>query len=518
VQKYWNTVLDEQGRPREGASVAVQQSGVNSTIYANQAGTTTKTNPLTTNSRGYFEFYAAAGEYDLVVSGNNFETYTILDGALIGDIWFNVKWYGAVGNGTTDDTAAVAAAVVAAAAAGGGVVYLPEGRYKLTDEITITSGITIRGQSNVDEFYGTKTDLEDPTFIFQATASKACFKIGSDVCDVVFSDLCLASEVTPLSSNSPSANKIGLKFAGAAPQSSYRFTIQRVNFYNFDKGISVDVTSGSDWQCDAVIVEECHFLNNTKGVYFNTMNADAWNFVSCTFTIPTNGDGIYAERVGYLALRSCYATDNGSTTGTDLIHLGDFHDNILLDQVAGSDGLTNFVHVDTSTGFENVYNTITLVGCIVECASLYERQCVVTSLASRYTENQTCSGADIQVNSWGDTWSPTTKKYTMSGTRPNLYVSPGSTQTKGTVATTSTVAATAFAIPDIPAMYHVFAYIADTGAIYQASAVVRYDGTEASITASNGAGMTLTLSSLNVQVTQNSGAGQTVSWSYYRLA
>src|ERR1700691_5533219 len=42
---------------------------------------------------------------------------------------FNVKSYGALGNGTTDDTVAIQTAYTAAAAAGGGIVFFPPGTY-----------------------------------------------------------------------------------------------------------------------------------------------------------------------------------------------------------------------------------------------------------------------------------------------------------------------------------------------------------------------------------------------------
>lgn len=51
-------------------------------------------------------------------------SYSMITGAP-----YNVKDYGAVGDGTTDDTAAINLAISAANTAGGGVVYVPQGTY-----------------------------------------------------------------------------------------------------------------------------------------------------------------------------------------------------------------------------------------------------------------------------------------------------------------------------------------------------------------------------------------------------
>lgn len=60
---------------------------------------------------------------------------------------FNVKDYGANGNGSGDDTAGVQAAINAAKAAGGGIVFLPAGTYPVSslDLTNISGGITLRG-------------------------------------------------------------------------------------------------------------------------------------------------------------------------------------------------------------------------------------------------------------------------------------------------------------------------------------------------------------------------------------
>jgi hypothetical protein len=49
---------------------------------------------------------------------------------------FNVKAYGATGNGSTDDTANIQRAIDAALAAGGGIVYFPAGKYLLKEALS----------------------------------------------------------------------------------------------------------------------------------------------------------------------------------------------------------------------------------------------------------------------------------------------------------------------------------------------------------------------------------------------
>lgn len=60
---------------------------------------------------------------------------------------FNVKTYGAVGNGVTDDSNAILAALAAASAAGGGVVQFPAGTYKITKTLFVPANTTLQGFS-----------------------------------------------------------------------------------------------------------------------------------------------------------------------------------------------------------------------------------------------------------------------------------------------------------------------------------------------------------------------------------
>jgi hypothetical protein len=58
---------------------------------------------------------------------------------------YNVKSYGAKGDGVTDDTAALNAALAAVSAHGGGYLFLPRGTYEISSEIVIPNGVQMVG-------------------------------------------------------------------------------------------------------------------------------------------------------------------------------------------------------------------------------------------------------------------------------------------------------------------------------------------------------------------------------------
>lgn len=66
---------------------------------------------------------------------------------------YNVKAYGAVGDGSTDDTSAIQSALTAAAGAGGGIVYLPEATYVVSN-ITIDSYVELQGAGRGTQLLG----------------------------------------------------------------------------------------------------------------------------------------------------------------------------------------------------------------------------------------------------------------------------------------------------------------------------------------------------------------------------
>ncbi|KAG0343445.1 hypothetical protein BG005_002421 [Podila minutissima] len=74
---------------------------------------------------------------------------------------FNVRSYGATGNGFSNDTAAINSAITAANAAGGGVVQFPPGTYRSSNSIHMKSDVTIQLDAG-STIMGSDADDYDP--------------------------------------------------------------------------------------------------------------------------------------------------------------------------------------------------------------------------------------------------------------------------------------------------------------------------------------------------------------------
>ena len=250
---------------------------------------------------------------------------------------FNVRDFGAVGNGTTDDTAAFQSALDTAAAAKGGFVIVPTGRYKIAGHISVPSNVTLEG-------------------VFRAPPRM----IGWADTDLVRGSILLASEGQGNPAGTPfitlgqyNSGVKGLiiyypnQVSNLVPPLAYPFTIQAINANNAS---IIDVTTVNSYQCvnidgggkhyirglygqvmyRGIVVDNCsdvkieniHFCPFNDGFgdpsqkLWQTTNAITFLFKKCDWLQVTN-----AFVLGYSIAFQFAAGANGSTHGS-LIGIG----------------------------------------------------------------------------------------------------------------------------------------------------------------------------------------------------
>lgn len=135
-------VLDSQGNVIPSATVSVvNAAGTAPSLYSDAARTTAKTQPFTTNSSGFYEFYVAPGTYTITAQSGGFSQTKTVELGFPG-VEF-VTDFGALGNGTNDDTSAIQAAIDSFSA--GGTLRFPRGTYRLTDSLKTKRGLRLVG-------------------------------------------------------------------------------------------------------------------------------------------------------------------------------------------------------------------------------------------------------------------------------------------------------------------------------------------------------------------------------------
>lgn len=137
------------------ATITVYEAGTVTpvTLFADALGSAPLANPCTSDVAGYFFFYTHAQRVDVQISGG-IAPHTVTTPYTLGDLtggeagslygWFNVRDYGAVGDGLTNDRAAFDAARVAATAlTNGAAVIVPAGTYRLGSSLTMDADVNV---------------------------------------------------------------------------------------------------------------------------------------------------------------------------------------------------------------------------------------------------------------------------------------------------------------------------------------------------------------------------------------
>lgn len=213
---------------------------------------------------------------------------------------YNVKDFGAVGDGKTDDTLAIQSALAYMATNNGGILQFTQGEYLVGGipdykGIILPSGITIQGISGLHSGASTNNVVnKSPTRIVLQGRHRAVFRIGECTEKIAIRNI-------ELSANT-SEGTFGFEAVGAYT-SSQDIHFENVVFSQFYRGISVRglMQTGRGWQCDYIKLDRCRFIYNTDaGIYSDTTNAN-WKIQSSLFINPRmsatqNADSMYFER------------------------------------------------------------------------------------------------------------------------------------------------------------------------------------------------------------------------------
>jgi hypothetical protein len=207
--------------------------------------------------------------------------------------FYNLRDFGAVGDGTTDDTIALSGAVAYIASRNGGTLRVPDGDYLVTAPIALPPAIKIVGTNGLTSMAGT-SDLprKNPSRITLSGRDVALFRIGECVEKVTISDLELYAQ-----SNEGTS---GIEAVGAY-HTSQDFYFERVLFNNFNRGINAYglPQTNLNWQFDYVKVIACRFMfNRDAGIYTNIRNTD-WKIEGVVFINPPKKQGQAADSMRF---------------------------------------------------------------------------------------------------------------------------------------------------------------------------------------------------------------------------
>jgi hypothetical protein len=319
---------------------------------------------------------------------------------------YNVKDFGAVGDGKTDDTIAIQSALAFIATRGGGTLNFPEGDYTVGGTpgfkgLALPSGITIAGAGGIHTGASTNNVVrKNPTRITLTGANRALFRIGECMEKIAFKDIELLG--------SSQQNTVGVLAVGAYT-SSQDMDFDNVAFSTFTRGIDAHGLPQTDlnWQFDYIHINRCRFVFNTDaGIYTNIRNTD-WRventlFINPPRTASQKADSMRFERAGGILIDNTTGGGFANALGGTFLDVLD-SSNILVSH-AQTESMTNsFVYNGVNNQYAGDYSApVTFLNCTFADPIVFQARRTFVSTGNMYGGNTFKADERLRVYSTGD--------------------------------------------------------------------------------------------------------------------
>jgi hypothetical protein len=319
---------------------------------------------------------------------------------------YNVRDFGAKGDGVTDDSIAIQSAFAFMATHNGGTLNFPQGEYIVGGSpnykgLTPPSGSVIQGVAGF--FTGAYTNnvtQRAPTRITLRGTNRAIFKTGECTDRITIKDIELYAQ--------SNENTYGYEAVGAYT-SSQEINYDRVLFNNFYRGIyahGLPVTSYA-WQFDYIKVNNCRFLfNRDAAIHINVRNSD-WRIEGSLFINPRkrpgqNADSIFAEHAAMILVTDTYSGGLGGEIGGTFLAIMDSANITVIG--CQTEAMTNTMVVNPRNipGVGDYSYPITFVNNIFGLPTIFNGARNFVSVGNQYNAQSFKADAATRVHSTGD--------------------------------------------------------------------------------------------------------------------
>lgn len=319
---------------------------------------------------------------------------------------YNVRDFGAKGDGRTDDTIAIQSGLAFIATRYGGTLFFPEGDYIVGGTtnfkgLSLPSNVTIEGvgglHSNaaISDFSGRSASR-----IRLTGSNRALFRIGECMEKIALKNIELSSE--------SQQKTYGIEALGAY-NSTQSIDLDNVTFTTFNRGIYAYGLPQTDlnWQFDYIHLSRCRFIFNTDtAIYVNVRNTD-WKIEDSLFVTPKRtptqrADAIHFEHAGSLIIDNTFAGGFPNAIGGTFLDVLD-SGGILISH-SQCESMTNaFVYNEALNPYAGDYSApITFLNSAFGNPVIFKARRTFVSTGNLYAGNTFQADERVRVYSTGD--------------------------------------------------------------------------------------------------------------------